>query len=480
MNAQAISTLKSEPRKALLPWVICFFLIAIWGSVLVIWKIDTSEAILAMFGFVGTIFAIRIILQNTGTPLASFGLIHVILFAVVHMGGWVLARVFEEQHYTPLLDVTYTTFAYGAASAGLGLLFFALGYAYVSYSNQSGASFQTVKPDNSSGLDLINWNILLLWVFTIFAFEAAGGLAKYWGLEGAANYFYRSFFAYMAPLTIILFSLKTLIQFESKKLSILIIASIMAFYFFMIGDRQDVPPIILTIVILSAKWNIGRSNGRYFLAIVIIIISSLAAISYLRASVGRGYTKGTLGERIAFIFSPDQTTSQNNTVDAFRYDLGYRLNASNVLVGQLAEQKETDLWFGPYVLAISKLVPGIIWPNKPELFPFELPRVIANHYELTPVDYISTEISTFYSTGGYPLLAGSMFLFGVIIHILDRRATKCSTLTCCILSIGMGSSILQMDHSIDGWFITFRDAVFLILILKAIPRMTNNHPRHME
>src|SRR5690606_20132678 len=88
----------------------------------------SDTIVVGVTGLVAMIVALTLMLLNNPAPLASIGFVYAALMVLMHGVGWVLANIIGETHYARHVNATDDIFASGVFAAGLGILFFAIGY----------------------------------------------------------------------------------------------------------------------------------------------------------------------------------------------------------------------------------------------------------------------------------------------------------------------------------------------------------------
>lgn len=464
--------IRNHPRH--LSWFLFLFSQSIVVIIILALLLDVDQSKSFLFGLWGLssmILAILLVMWSSHPPLASFGMWYVILLVVQHGGGWILERIFTDQHYSRYVFYTDLTLTRAIAIAGTGILSFALGYIYYNaIQRKRGQDVQCVssKP-NVLAISKISWFILVLWGLGIFLFRLTGNNLNIIQNNSVFAYISRSLFMFLAAPVIILISLKIIVSTTNARRPFTTLAVLLLLwggYVFLTGERQDIIPISLSVFVLAAKWKLSTIRVKDWLLLFMFIVGISFGIVYLRAVYGRDILHTIIQESNQAPLSIEENNiNQVNT--SLRYDLGYRLNAGNILLGLVAESPTHQwLWPEPVTYSLQKLIPGFLWTAKANLEIGELPRLIAFHYKLPDVDYISTYITTFYAIGRIPGLVLIGVIFGITVASLDVRLTRSTSILELALAIGISGGLLAIDHSIDTLFIQLRNVIFFYPVLK--------------
>ena len=461
-----------HPRN--LSWFLFLFSQSIIVIIILALLLDVDQSksfLLGLWGLGSMALAILLVMWSSHPPLASLGMWYVILLAVQHGGGWVLERIFNDQHYSRYIFYTDLTLTRAIAIAGTGILSFAVGYVYYNAAQRKhGQNVQCISANpNILAISKISWFILILWGIGILLFRLIGNDINIIQNNSGLAYISRSLFMFLAMPVIILISLKIIVSITNTRRPFTALAMLLLLwggYVLLTGERQDIIPISLSVFVLASKWKLSSIRMKDWLFLFIFIVGISLGIVYLRAVYGRDIVHTIVQEPNQAPLRIDKNNiNQINT--SLRYDLGYRLNAGNILLGLIAESPTYQwLWPEPVTYSLQKLIPGFIWTAKANLEIGELPRLIAFHHKLPDVDYISTYITTFYAIGRIPGLVLIGVIFGIAVAFLDVRLTQSTSIIGLALAIGVSEGLLTIDHSIDALFIQLRNIIFLYLVLK--------------
>lgn len=425
--------------------------------------------LLSLFGLCCMGVALVIVVSSSSHPMASLGVWFSFILAIQHGGGWILEQIFTDKFYTRYIFFTnYNyTMAKSVALAGVGLLAFSCTYAY--YFAQRGRNnldAVCVAQTRNSTIDNIPWTIPLILGVGILFFQISGGLNMFMGAS-TTLYWIRSIFGYLSDIVIILISVKLFASRFKTWIIYLILIVLWGGYIFLIGQRQYIVGISLTTLVLSYKWRLTTVKARHLILLGLFLLSVMVGTIFLRDIYGRStFTDMTLADRLT-VMSETQTVDQSNLSSSLNFDLGYRLNTGNVLLGLMADLPRVDLfWVEPVTFSAISMVPNIIWTSKAQVILYDLPTLISIHYGLPRVNYIATFITTFYAIGGLPTLIFLAGLFGIMTAFLDIRLVKNTSILYLILAIGLGYGLLSIDHSIDLLFLSLRNALLFYLLLK--------------
>lgn len=429
---------------------------------------NITSFLLTLFGLVTMSIALLIVVSSCGHPQASIGVWFAAVLSLVHGGGWMLQRVFGEQHYSRIIEFTDNTLARSVALAGTGILVFSFAYAFFNTQRRKKKENSVCAAQSrNSAIDQIPWSILFMWGVGVFLFEFNGGmnvLAK----GTVISYIYTSIFGYLSKPLAVLISLKYLSIQRSLKKSLPVIFIFWFVFVFLTAQRQYIIVIALTSFVLFNKWNPSTAKIKHFILILLFLLVIGIGMAYLRAAYGReAFADMSVPEQIETMFNT-KTVRSNDPKRTLEYELGYRLNAGNVLLGLIAETPIRELvWLEPIGYSALKMVPGLIWTTKAQDVVGELPRLISMHYGVSNKgDYIATYITSFYAMGRLPMLILMSFLFGVIIAYFDVKLAHETNLLNLFMAIGIGLGLLTIDHSINALFLSLRDSLILFLLIR--------------
>ncbi len=413
--------------------------------------------------------ALVIVVSSSSHPLASLGVWFTFILAIQHGGGWILEQIFRDKFYTRYIYFTDYEYTIGksVALAGIGLLTFACAYAFINAQRRkNNLDTDCAAQIRNPVIDIIPWSILLIWGAGFLIFENLGGMNLF-SEKSTSIYLLRSLFGYLSEVVIILISVKLFASSIKIPIVYLILVVFWGGYVFLTGQRQFIVGISLTTLVLAYKWRLTTVKARQFALMGLFLLSVMVGMTYMRDIYGRNtFTEMTLPEQLT-IMSEQQTVDQSNLNNSLEFDLGYRLNAGNILLGLMADLPEVDiLWTEPVSFSLTSLVPDIIWTNKAQVFQYDLPNLISIHYGFIRVNYIATFITVFYAMGGLPMVILLAGIFGIMIAFLDIRLANNTSILGFILAIGLGWGLLAIDHSIDQLFLALRDALLLYLLIR--------------
>lgn len=448
--------------------VFTFFSLSVFFLVFVDSNMESTSAMLSFFGLSMIICSLVLVVGGHQKPLSSFAVGAISILALTHGGGWLLEYIFEDRHYTRYLQLTDYHQAQAVAVGGVGLLLFSFTYYITSSYVNKKIKLDKKQSKKLSARMLINqipWSVLLVWILGIFFFRGQGDI---FALD---NYIVLSIFEYLAQPIIILTSLKILASENTIRINFLLILFLWLFYILLVGQRQNFIPISLCTLILANKWQLLTVTKKTLLVYVVSTAILLVGMIALRENFGRQtFTTLSLTDRIEIIFYQDATiVNDDSLINTLTYDLGYRLNAGNVLLGLVVEQPTREFfWFEPITYSFSKLIPGFIWTTKRVDTEGigELPALISNHYGLPRLDYIGLFTTVFYSMGGLHTLIFFAVISGYALTYIDIKSVLPQTLFGIIILVGFGNGILRLDNSIDALFLSLRDAFLLYVIIK--------------
>lgn len=447
--------------------------IALLIIVLFVFNIENFNILLlGTFGLGCMALAIYIVGVASRTPQASIGVWFVIVLALQHGGGWILEQIFGDQHYSRIIYYTDQDLALAVVLAGISLLVFASAYAYCMVSRRRKMKFSDcISPTRNNFIDQIPWFVLWAWVAGFIVFQFGGGFSSAIGNSGQA-YVVRSIFGFLSGPLVILISIKILsAQFNFSR-SFLLVTLTWLIYIVLVGQRQYIVAIALSTIVLTSKWNIVMIKTKHIFWILLFFVFITIGIAFLRDVYGRNLFLSSFSDRIA-ILSNESSYEWLDVREGLVYDLGYRLNAGNVLLGLVADQPVRDLlWLEPVTYSATKLVPGFIWMGKQDMVG-ELPLLIALRNNLPFTDYIATYVTVFYAIGGLPMLILLSAVFGALIALLDVKLAIDHGIFTIIFAIGIVGGVLSIDHSIDLLFLSIRNSLLLYVFFKIIVKIVN-------
>ena len=237
-------------------------------------------------------------------------------------------------------------------------------------------------------------------------------------------------------------------------------------YVFLVGQRQYIVGIALTTFVLAYKYQLFTIKIKDLALWGGFLLTIMLGMIYLRTIYGRDtFTNMNLSEKI----NSFSTTTVNNVSDlknSFMFDLGYRLNSGNIMLGLLSDLPGVNsLWIEPVTFSTVSLIPNIFWADKAQVYHYDLPNMIGDHYGLPVTNYITTFITVFYAMGGLPALIILCGFLGIMVAFLDFRLAQNTSILSLIMDIGLGYGLLSIDHSIDLLFTALRDSFLLYLVI---------------
>jgi hypothetical protein len=239
-------------------------------------------------------------------------------------------------------------------------------------------------------------------------------------------------------------------------------------YIFLIGQRQYIIGICLTTIVLAYKWRLTLIKVKQLIMVGVFLIIIMVGMVYLRSLFGRTtFTDLTLTEQLS-VMSTSPVVDQESLNNSLTYDLGYRLNAGNILLGLMADLPGVDMfWFKPISYSAINMFPNFLWNSKAQVYQYDLPHFISIHYGIkSDENYIVTFISVFYAMGGLPMVIFLSALFGLMIAYMDIHLVQNNSILFLVLAIGCGYGLLSIDHSIDWLFLNVRNSMLLYLLVR--------------
>jgi hypothetical protein len=441
--------------------------VASLGLVLLFYEVaQITTLLLVLWGIISTAIAFFIVVSASSNPLASLGVWFIVVLALQHGGGWVLQQIFGEQHYSRFVNFGDTTLAVALALSGTSLLIFSFTYSFYNFQRRKNfLNTNCAAKIRNPVIDQIPWFVIIVWLTGFVFFEFAGGMARVETFSGRIYVLY-ALFSYLATAMVVLIGIKLLASNFKTPIKYIAILVLWGGFVFFIGQRQYIITIFLVTLVLSLKWQVIIIKTRHIVLLILFVLSLMAGITYLREAYGRSIFFMPVSEQFTILL--EEQGIGNKLPENLSYDLGYRLNAGNVLLGMVAEQTIQDFfWFEPVIYSAVKLVPGFIWTTKLyDLSAGELPRLISNHYGLPAIDYIATYVTVFYAMGGMHVLFFLSAFMGVFIAFLDLKLAESKSLLAFMLAIGLGLGLLAIDHSINILFLSLRNVLLLYVLLK--------------
>jgi hypothetical protein len=450
--------------------------IAVLALVLFSLNLDQAMALLLSVLGVGSMAIAIYVVAASSIPIeASLGVWFVVLLALQHGGGWILEQIFTDQHYSRFFSISEISSAKSLVIVGIGLLAFSSFYTYyISSRRKRGQGYVCASQKRNSTIDQIPWSILLIWWIGFVIIQLAGSVSSVFS-SSAVIYITLSVFGYLSVPLVTLLSIKTLASGLKTSTSIAVVLILWLGFVFLTGQRQHIVGISLSTFVLASKWRLTDIRAKHLLLLLSFLLFLMIGMIYLRGIYGRDLFSVALSDKL-LILSEERSIDQDRLRSNLQYDLGYRLNAGNILLAQLVDQPDL-FWLGPVTYSMAKLIPGFVWTTKAQDVAGELPRLISDHYRLPVVDYIATYITVFYAMGGLPMLILLSSLTGRTIALLDIKSAHNANLLWLILAIGLGGGFLIIDHSINALFLSLRNSLLLYFVIRLSIVVRNARPR---
>lgn len=409
---------------------------------------------------------------------SKIGIAHVVLLILYHGVGMFLYGLFPDTAlYRSRAGVTNAELAEACFVASIGIFSFALSYVlyFLAKPKKPEQKNDEFSPNlNTLWLSKLSLKILFLWTLLIVVYRSGG---FYIFQQNRFLYYWLDvFFNYLSIPVIILYFIVMLYRFTLKghfsQLALSSMVLILGFIAFMGVGRQEVLVIFVVCFVLSIKWQLLKTNKGLTLIIILFIVLLFSAVAIIRGIFGRAALQETSFSDRVSIYQELGGQDVSKGFDTLITDLGYRLGA-NVFIAAINNSPidvHQTLTTEQYGIPFTLILPSSIWADK-----LELPATLRNvkHFTayklmLPVLDYLVTPLGLFYATGGYLIMIPAMAAMGVVAAFVDERSTKIMSLWGGVLSVCVAISFGWVEKDITVWFLSFRNALLLIVILYVV------------